>query len=235
MRQLGGSIPVEQIRRWKFDANQRLLGDTIGISDPQWHSPSLLPGWTRAHVATHLARNADTMREITRAERDGTPPAIPTAEERFVALERGAERSGLELQIDLDTTAGRLSQAWDEVTDWHRPIHFEARIVPMALLPLARLHEVCVHHLDLACGFEADRIDPQAGEWLLAWVYRRQTINWQGAPVEIVASSGQRGILGDSPDPVRLEGTDAALWAWLSGRLAPQLLSPDAFAVPLLS
>ena len=37
----------------------RLLGDTIALSDDEWRAPSRLPGWSRAHVASHVARQAD--------------------------------------------------------------------------------------------------------------------------------------------------------------------------------
>ena len=48
------SATAAQLRSRKRDATQQLLGDTIAIHDDQWQLPSGLPGWTRAHVATHL-------------------------------------------------------------------------------------------------------------------------------------------------------------------------------------
>ena len=55
------SAPMETVRKRKLEATQRLLGDTIGMDEDQWRAPSLLPGWTRAHVAVHLARGADAL------------------------------------------------------------------------------------------------------------------------------------------------------------------------------
>ena len=48
-------------------ATQSLLRDTIDLDEEQWHAPSLLPGWSRAHVATHIARNADALRRVLSA------------------------------------------------------------------------------------------------------------------------------------------------------------------------
>ena len=58
---LGESTQVASLRKYKVEATQRLLGDTIAISEQAWQEPSRLPGWTRAHVAAHLARNADAL------------------------------------------------------------------------------------------------------------------------------------------------------------------------------
>ena len=44
---------LETLRRLVRTATQRLLGDTILVTDDQWRAPSRLPDWTRGHVATH--------------------------------------------------------------------------------------------------------------------------------------------------------------------------------------
>ncbi len=234
MRQLGGSIPVEHIRRLKLDANQRLLGDTIAISDTDWHGPSLLPGWTRAHVATHLARNAECLERFTAAILRGEPEPHCHPLEEFRALERGADRTGVELQIDLDSTAGALASLWDGVTDWHRPVHFDGRIQPLAVLPLARLHEVCVHHLDLNAGLSVDQIDPDTASWLLSWAYCRVTEpQWS---VLLESDSGQVGKIGAGPPRAVVRGSDARLWAWLTGRTGPETVEgAEGIRFPVLA
>ena len=58
------STTMAHLRRRKREATQALLGDTISISDEAWQQPSRLDGWTRAHVATHIARNADGLRRV---------------------------------------------------------------------------------------------------------------------------------------------------------------------------
>ena len=53
------------------DATQRLLGSARVIAEPDLRAPSLLPGWTRAHVLAHLARSADAMRNVLIGARSG--------------------------------------------------------------------------------------------------------------------------------------------------------------------
>src|SRR4051794_41371277 len=50
----------------------RLLGETISVTDEDWRAPSRLPGWSRGHVATHIARQADGLVRLTEWARGGT-------------------------------------------------------------------------------------------------------------------------------------------------------------------
>ncbi len=224
MSQYSGAVPVEGLHRWKPEATQRLLGYTIGISDEDWHRPSPLPGWTRAHLATHLARNADYLRLIAEAALAGLPqPAPPSAAERHAELESGADRTGLELQIDLDTSAGALQQAIERIGDWSVPVRLRRRTWPLAVLPLARLHEVCLHHLDLDCNFSPDAVDPAAAAWLLRWVL--DLLDDADLPSLRLESDSLVAELGKGGEPRTVSGSDARLWAWLSGRLPPASVS----------
>ena len=100
---------LETLRGLVTGATQRLLGDTIAVDDQAWREPSRLPGWTRGHVATHIARHADGIVRLTEWARCGERlDMYVSAEQREADIEDGAVRSGLDLQIDLDTTAGRL-------------------------------------------------------------------------------------------------------------------------------
>jgi hypothetical protein len=45
-------------------ASEHLLDTAAGFSDANVRGPSLLPGWSRGHVLTHLARNADDGRNL---------------------------------------------------------------------------------------------------------------------------------------------------------------------------
>ena len=47
-------------------ATTRLLATATAISDTQAREPSLLPGWSRGHVLTHIARNADGLGNLLR-------------------------------------------------------------------------------------------------------------------------------------------------------------------------
>lgn len=226
-----GSIPVAGIQQLIRDADQALLRDTIGILESDWHAPSLLPGWTRAHVATHLARGADRLRRVTETSLSGTNVREVPVTDRLEELEWGADRNGLELQIDLDTSASALTATWNAVTDWHRPVRFLGRTRPLAILPVIRLHEISVHHLDLDCGFTADRLPAEAAVPLLGWVTDRvRDIDLPAIAIE--AASGFTDTIGRGPITATAQAGDSRLWAWLSGRAA--LAAPDGSELPRL-
>lgn len=235
MSQYTGSIPVEDVHRWKADATQRLLGYTIGISDEQWHEPTTLPGWSRAHVATHLARGAEYLTEVVTAVAAGRPqPRPPSLTERRAALEAGADRTGLDLQIDLDTTAGALHAAIETVTYWTSPVVLHGRNQILAAVPLSRLHEVCIHHVDLDWGYSPDAIDPDAAAWLLRWVLDR--LQDADLPALRIEGDSLSADLGPGEGRRRVAGSDARLWAWLSGRLpASGVSGADGFQPALLA
>ena len=235
MTQYTGSVPVEDLHRWKPEATQRLLGYTIGISDEEWHKPSPLPGWSRAHLATHLARNADHLRIIATAVDAGLEqPVAPSRAERLAELERGADRGGLELQIDLDTSAGALQQTIERLTRWDAKVRLRGKEWPLGVIPLARLHEVCIHHIDLDCEFGPDAVDPAAAAWLLRWVL--DLLADAELPSLRIEADSLVAELGRGGELRTVSGSDARLWAWLSGRLpADGVAGAKGLQPPLLA
>ncbi len=213
----GGPIPVDAVRRWIGDATSRLLGDTIGISEADWRAPSLLPGWSRAHVATHVARGADDMGELATHPYRGLDHSSDT-DERFLALEEGADRPGVQLQLDLDTSASIMHRLGNDVADWNIPVAVNGTTYPLATLTVMRLHEVCLHHLDLNMSCDVDAIDPDAAVWLLRWVLSRP-LDTGGWAMTIQATSGTSATIGAGRVQRKVSGTDARLWAWLTGRV----------------
>lgn len=214
---------VVAVRKRKLEATQSLLGSTIAISEDDWQHPSLLPGWTRAHVATHLARNADGLIRLIHGVSTGVPTRMYGSDrERQRDIERGSERGALDLQIDLDTTAGRLSAALDAIAEVPGETAVElpaGRWVRVDLLPLARLNEVVLHHVDLDCGFGIDHVDEDIARWLLEW-----NAFWIGEradfpAVEILSDSGFSARLGAPGEPVQVLESDSWLLGWITARL----------------
>lgn len=230
-----GTVPVEDVHHWKTEATQRLLGSTIALTESEWHQPVALPGWTRAHVASHLARHADYLRSVLLAIRAGVnqPPPPSRAEQRR-QLERGADRPGIELQIDLDAASGGLQKAIENTFDWTPQIQLNSTQIPLSALPLARLHDVTVHHLDISDAMDVDSIPAGSAEWLLRWVVFRMT----GAKGPRITISGDKvhAEIGRGDNPVEVLGTDARLWGWLTGRLGPEaVVGADDLRLPFLA
>lgn len=206
-------------------ATQALLGATISVTDADWRQPSRLPSWSRAHVATHIARHADAMARLASWASTGVRQKMyASAEQRDAEIEAGAGHSGLELQIDLDTSAGRLSEAFESVDHaqaWGAEVEFRGGLVmPARLLPLGRLMEVVVHHVDLDIGFAFSDIDVQTVEWLIEWSAFRLSGRSDYPRVLLVCDSGFEITVGSSGDVRTVSGASADLLGWLTGRTA---------------
>jgi maleylpyruvate isomerase len=214
---------LETLRGLVRTATQRLLGDTILVTDDQWRAPSRLPDWTRGHVATHLARHADAIVRLARWARTGERHDMyPSPEHRVNEIEAGAGRSGLDLQIDLDTSAGRLSSAFDELDaadTWDGVVEMRGGLqVPARLLPLPRLLEVVIHHVDLDIGYEITDIDTQTAEWLLEWCSFRLQDRDDFPSLRLTSDSGFTLAVGSVGEPVAVTGSSANLLGWLTRR-----------------
>ena len=221
---------LDTLRTLVRTATQRLLGDTILVTDDQWRAPSRLPEWTRGHVATHIARHADGMRRLTQWARTGERRDMyPSAEHRAHEIEAGAGRSGLDLQIDLDTSAGRLTSAFEELDAaeaWDAIVEMRGGLqVPARLLPLARLLEVVIHHVDLDVGYEITDIDNQTAEWLLEWCAFRLGNREDFPKLQLNSDSGVITAVGSVGDPVTISGSSANLLGWLLGRTDASAIS----------
>ena len=115
--------------------------------DPE--QPSLLPDWTVGHVLTHIARNADSHRDLL----DGRPQ-YPSVESRNADIEAGARRGWQELVTDVATSAAALGERWATVTDWTVTAAMLSGSRPRHMLPILRQREVEVHRADLGLGYD---------------------------------------------------------------------------------
>jgi len=229
------AAPLEPLRKRKQEATARLLGDTIGISDDDWNRPSLLPGWSRAHVAAHLAANAEALARLVENVSQNPGELYPDEDSRLSDIEYGSSLTGLELQICLDTTAGRLARALDAVDDWTTPVELLGRSLSLAQVPMVRLSEVVLHHLDLDCDFSVDWLEPAPARWLLQWTLEWHDGDWELPPLLVQSTSGISGELGGAGEVRRtVSGDDAELWAWLMGRTSGDHLEGADGLVPAL-
>jgi maleylpyruvate isomerase len=134
-------------------ATALLLTSAGQISDQQAREPSLLPDWSRGHLLTHLARNADSLRNLLTWARTGvTTPQYSNPDERSEGIERGAGRPAAELLADLEESAAALdaaaaslpAEAWAAQVGWGHAGWFTL---------WRRLTEVEIHHVDLGLGY----------------------------------------------------------------------------------
>jgi maleylpyruvate isomerase len=138
-------------------ATQRLLGTARILTEPDLRAPSLLPGWTRAHVLAHLARGADAMRNLLVGVRSGQErPAYVSAEARQADIQHSAGMRADELMADLADSAMALRTIARQLPDegWQVPVRIlDSAPFPADQLLTRRLVEVELHHCDLGAGY----------------------------------------------------------------------------------
>jgi maleylpyruvate isomerase len=138
-------------------ATGRVLATADALTDAQVREPSPLPGWTRGHVLTHLARNADGLGNLLRWARTGTEiPMYPSAEARSADVEAGAGRPAAELAADVRESAAAFAAEAADVPGGGWATMVRALYGPpfpaLGVLD-RRLLEVEIHHVDLAAGY----------------------------------------------------------------------------------
>jgi maleylpyruvate isomerase len=200
-----------------------LLQTAAGITDQQARGSSLLPGWSRGHVLSHLARNADSIANLliwarTRVE----TPQYASLEAREEGVSAGAGWPAAELAADIAATAAELQA---EVTrlaprDWGFPVRgLRGGEHPAWYSLWRRLAELEIHHADLDAGYGPDDWPADFAAQGLARV--AADFAREGCPSVLLCSPGGRTYqLGQAGAPVTAEisGSSSRLLAWLTGR-----------------
>lgn len=203
-------------------ATARLLDSLEPLGDAAWREPSLLPGWTRADTAGHIARNAEALVRLVGWARTGVPsPMYASVQDRAEGIESAAALPGPQLRTlvaasaeALDAALAGLADADDEALD--RLVYFGAQEpvggpdTPARELAWARLREVEIHHLDLGLDYGPHDWPPGFVDRALAWIEARTGgTDVVGAPAEVLAWRLGRGAGptvratdgGDPPEP----------------------------------
>lgn len=211
-----------------------LLVTASGLTDTDLRRPSLCDGWTRAHVLTHLARNADALLNLVHWAADGRPrEAYASEQQRAADIEAGVGRNTEEVLRDVRESAERF-RAGAEVLRGPAgaaEVHTRAgTTVTGAQVVAMRLLEVVLHHVDLDAGFSLDQTDP-------AWVQRtlrRGIRRWQSSdhpPALTIRPDGMdpSEIGGGGPS---VEGSPSALLLWLARGVRNGLRSDGDLPAP---
>jgi maleylpyruvate isomerase len=209
------------------EATERLLASAGRLTDDGVREPSLLPGWTRGHVLTHLARNADGLGSLLRGAAAGQPArmyASPAA--RNADIEADAGRPAADLIGDVTTSAARFAALAGQLPDdvWTAEVQALAgEPFPASGALRRRLSELEIHHVDLAAGY-------RPGDWAAGFVadtLARVAGDFTGradTPPCLVQAEGWPDSfqLGPPQPPgvpqVSVHGQPADVLAWLLGR-----------------
>jgi maleylpyruvate isomerase len=214
----------DEVLRDLRTATDHLLTDIDGLPDGAAREPSLLPGWTRGHVLTHIARNAEGGTRLLNWARTGVPSyEYESLDARAAAIAAGAGRPAQVLIEDVRQTAAAFAEAATDMPPgaWQRVVRYTAGQEPCAdVIVPSRLAEVLIHHVDLDIRFKA-------ADWPPAFVVDILPLLVSGlsqrddAPVLGVVGldSGRRFTIGPAgPADLTVSGAEAELLAWLLGR-----------------
>jgi maleylpyruvate isomerase len=180
-------------------------------------APSLLPGWSRAHVVTHVARNADALVNLLTWARTGVEtPMYPSRAVRDADIEATAAKSPTELRADYVAACDRLARAVEEMPAdaWTAEVrNGQGVTVPASLVPWMRAKEVWVHGTDLRAGLGFADLPADFATALVDDVLGLFESREQRLDVTIVATDVDRTWCdGDT----RVEGPVAVVAAWLT-------------------
>ena len=167
---------IEAVRQ----GTRKVLRTVADLTDEQAAAQSRLPGWTRAEVLTHLARNADGGRGLAEAAARGeVGMQYPGgAEQRAAEIAAGRGARAAALLADLRRSCDALMEAWHHVPDdaWDCPGRSLTGQRTQREWVWSRWREVEVHHVDLGLGYSPS-------EWPVAFVRAGSTTRSPTFPI----------------------------------------------------
>jgi maleylpyruvate isomerase len=208
---------IDTARRWWSEGERAVAGALERLTDDGLRQPSALPGWTRAHVVAHLARNADALVNLCTWARTGVEtPMYPSREARDAGIEHSAAVPPDDLRADFRDAEARLAEAVAVLPDqaWGKPIrNMQGKVISTREIPWMRVKEMWVHGVDLDAGVTfadapADFLAALVDDVLALFASRDQTPD-----VTLVATDLGRTW---GSGATRVEGPVSAVAAWLT-------------------
>jgi maleylpyruvate isomerase len=225
---------------WMRSGEAVLAEAVAGLDDAAIAEPSRLPGWTRGHLVTHLARNADALRNLLDWGRTGVAhPMYSSRNARAADIEAGSGRPAAEQRADLTAAVARLVAELNAYPPnrWDVPVRggTTGRILPVSEVPWLRVREVWLHSVDLDVGVPLSAM-PDAvaerlcGENLASYSARDDA---PAVVVTLLPGGGRTRFGADSATAVEVRGSARELVGWLTGR-SRDALATDGTPAPEL-
>jgi maleylpyruvate isomerase len=227
----------EEALEWVADGTRRLLGALAKLADAELDEPTLLPGWSRRHLVSHVANNASALRNLVHWAKTGEErPMYASNEQRDADIVAGAAAPAGELRDLVSATAGAL---WADL-DRMPAAAWSARIVTAqgvnrsaAEIPWMRVREVYVHAVDLDAGIAFADLPASFLAALLEDIANRRSVVGSGPTLSLAAiDTGGWWAVGGTGEPVAVAAPLAVLTAWLAGRPVAGLTDAEGAPVP---
>jgi len=203
------ALQLELVHR----ATQSTVQTVDGLTDSEWAEPSLLPGWSRAHVVAHLTNHAEGLARAVRGLRVRRPvPIYDSNEARDQGIERLARQR---VEVIRELFLASVTDVYDalrHLVPGLRTLTVErtpgGQLLAADELVLMRWREVEIHHADLGAGFTHHDWSPEFVDYVLPLVsYDREPeldlSRISGAPADLAwwllgRGSGE-GLTGELP------------------------------------
>ncbi|MFI9814446.1 maleylpyruvate isomerase family mycothiol-dependent enzyme [Saccharothrix variisporea] len=229
---VAGLVEVER-------ATQALYEVVDGLDHAFLRGPSRLPGWSRAHVVTHLARNADALVNLLTWAKTGVEhPMYPSAADRDADIEEGAGRPPQLLRADLDAACQRFAAAAHALpaTAWEAEVvHPRTGVFLAHRVPWLRLRELWFHLVDLDAGVDFGDLPDHLLEAFVddAVGQYADRADVPDVRVEVTLPEGrQRSWELTATSGPTVSGSAADVLGWLTGRHSGALLNGTAPTLP---
>jgi len=220
-------------------ATTRYLQALTVLDDESVRRPSLLPGWSRAHVVAHLSRNADAFTRVLSQVAAGEPASMyVSADARDAEIEDTVARLDLAgLVEDALASTARLTEAFwaceaDPGTPYTR-VPGGDQSWPLHTVGPRRRAEVEIHHSDLGVGYEPATWPADFSSHLVR--QRQEDLAAAGGPSMVLSSTDVDGLwkFGEGQGP-EVRGAVGDLAWWLVGRGDGRGLTCSSGDLPVL-
>jgi maleylpyruvate isomerase len=220
-------------------ATTRYLQALTVLDDESVRRPSLLPGWSRAHVVAHLSRNADAFTRVLGQVAAGEPASMyVSADARDAEIEDTVARLDLAgLVEDALASTARLTEAFwaceaDPGTPYTR-VPGGDQSWPLHTVGPRRRAEVEIHHSDLGVGYEPATWPADFSSHLVR--QRQEDLAAAGGPSMVLSSTDVDGLwkFGEGQGP-EVRGAVGDLAWWLVGRGDGRGLTCSSGDLPVL-
>lgn len=213
------------------EATQRLVRSVDALPDEAWTGPSLLPGWTRAHVLAHLTLNAEGLAGALRGIVAGEQvPMYASQEARDADIDELAATDPETLRTRFLASTTDFADAASSIPDerWDSTVERVpgGRSFPAAAAPGMRLGEVEIHHVDLAAGPTQADWTPEFAAIVLDNAVAREPGSFRAHATDL-DRTWDYGAGGPT-----VSGASRDLAWWLTGRGRGEGLTSDSGDLP---
>lgn len=235
-------VQVRQAREWAWEGRRIFLALVERLSEENFAQPSLLPGWSRAHVIAHIANNAKALRNLATWARTGVEtPMYASPEQRNADIESGAAMAPADLRRFVVEQSEGLSMDFDLLTpeQWAATVRTaQGRTVPVTEVPWMRAREVLIHSVDLDAGIRFADLPQAFNAALIDEIVAKRSAEGTG-PALRIETNDARGVsrewnVAGVGDPVTVIGPLYSATAWMTGRPVKLMTTATGDPLPVL-